>query len=141
MKKGILEIYALAVCFFTVACLVFLIGFAGWNVVQLCAPKFTIGQSDYQRHKSGDAFRESLVSEHSYAGAPAPPSASAPPAYVPPEGTALTAAREKSLQQILGDERRRALQELVKTSFFLAIAVLIFVVHWKLAGRARQNAA
>src|ERR1700722_1868897 len=105
MKKSILEIYALAVCFFTVACFVFLIGFAAWNIVQLCAPKFTIGQSDYQRHKSDDAFREPLVSEHSYGGTPAAPSASAPPAYFPPEGAALTAAREKSLQQILDVER------------------------------------
>jgi len=144
MKKSVLEIYALAVCFFTVACFVFMMGFAAWYAVELCAPKFTIGASDYQRHKSDDAFRESLISEHSYSGAPAPPSSSGaatPAPYVPPEGASLTAAREKSLQQVLDAERRQALQDLVYTSFFLCIAVLVFAVHWKLAARARQNVA
>jgi hypothetical protein len=142
MKRSILEIYALAVCFFTVACFVFMVGYAAWYVLEICAPKFTIGAAEYQRHKSDNAFRESLVSQHNYDGAPAPPSSSAPGAgtsYVPPEGAALKAAREKSLQQLLDVERRHASQDLVENSFFLCITVVVFAVHWKLAARARQN--
>lgn len=134
MKKSILEIYAMAVCFFTVACFVIVLGLGAWHVVELSAPKFTIGSQEYQRLESDDAFREWLVSQHTCGDKGAPP-------YLPPENSALTAAREKSLAQVLQAERRRALQDLVQNFFILCINAVVFAFHWRVAARARQTVA
>jgi len=42
LKKNLVEIYALAVCFFTVACFVIVAGMTAWNIIELSAPEFTI---------------------------------------------------------------------------------------------------
>jgi hypothetical protein len=128
MKKSILEIYALAVCFFNVACFVIVLGFAAWNVVEIAIPKFTISTYDYQHHRSDDAYRELLIITHN-----------AP--YAPPEGNALTAAREKALAEVLSGKRREALQDLIKDLLILSINVVVFAVHWRIAAHARRNVA
>lgn len=132
MKKSSLEIYALAVCFFTVACFVITLGLAAWHVVELAAPKFTIAANDYEHHQSDEAYRDWLVSTHS--GSEKTP-------YVPPEGAALTAAKEKSLAEVVDSQRRRALQDFVQNLFFLFIYVVVFAVHWRIAAHARRNVA
>lgn len=132
MKKTALEIYALAVCFFTVACFVIVLGLAAWHIVELSAPNFTIRSDDFQRHESDDAFREWLVSQHTCGDRNAT-------LYVPPEGSALTTARERSLAKILHAERRRALQDLVQNFFILCINAVVFAFHWKVAALVRQN--
>lgn len=132
MKKSILEIYALAVCFFNVACFVIVLGLAAWHVVELSVPKFTINSGDYQQHQSDEAFHDWLVRQRNCGDKTA---------YVPPEGAALTTAREKSLAQVLFTERRRALQDLIQNLFILCINVVAFAFHWRIAVRARQAVA
>src|SRR4051812_25820249 len=124
MKKSILEIYALAVCFFTVACFVIVLGLAAWHMFEVAAPRFTITGQDYEHHQSDDSYRDWLISSHS---------SSDKPPYSAPQGAALTAAREKSLAEVLHSQRRRGLQDLVQNLFFLVIDVLVFAVHWRIA--------
>jgi hypothetical protein len=42
VKKTILEIYALAVCFVTVICFVIALGIAAYGIVGIASPNFTI---------------------------------------------------------------------------------------------------
>jgi hypothetical protein len=132
MRKTWLEIYGLAVCFFAVACFVIVLGIAVWHVVALTAPEFALDNYNWERHQSDAAFRESLMTEHQYG--------IEKNTYAPPEGVALTQERERSYAQAIRARARSALQDLVQNLIVLLIAVVVFVVHWKIAARARQSA-
>lgn len=65
-KKGLLEIYALAVCFFTLACFVIALGMAVWDIVELSAPEFTISNNHYECHLSDEAYTDCYSNHHKY---------------------------------------------------------------------------
>jgi len=132
MKKSLLEIYALAVCFFTVVCFVVVLGMAMWDGVKVAAPDFTIRSHYWEKHQSDEAFRESLVSLRRCGDGK--------PAYTPPAGADLTKAREESYAQVLRAERRDGFQGLVQRLIILFLDLLVFLIHWKIAARARQSA-
>jgi hypothetical protein len=60
------EVYALAVCFFTMACLALATGNMLWNLVKLAMPAVTISEHEYKVHKSDDAFAQHVKRQHSY---------------------------------------------------------------------------
>ena len=134
MKKSLLEIYALAVCFFTVACFVVVLGMTLWDVVELSGPEFTIDNHTYKIHQSDEAYSESLTGRHGCDGEKKTD-------YKPPEGQALTEAREKSYAQELRSERRGALQDLIKNLIILLVDLTVFVIHWKIGAYARKSAS
>ena len=57
MKKSILEIYALAVCFVALVCFVIALGIGVYDLIQIANPVFTINAYEYNRHQSNEAFR------------------------------------------------------------------------------------
>ena len=57
MKKSILEIYALAVCFVALVCFVIALGIGVYDLIQIANPVFTINAYEYDRHQSNEAFR------------------------------------------------------------------------------------
>ena len=132
MKKSILEIYALAVCFFTVACFVVVAGMALWSAVTLAAPEFTLNGYVWNHNHSDEAYKKYLVSQHAYG--------IDKQSYVPPEGAALTEARKSNLADAVFAERRTAGQDLVRYFIFLLVNGIVFLAHWKLASRSRQSA-
>ena len=101
MKKTIVEIYALAVCFIATASFVISLGFALWNIVEMIAPEFTLEPYRYEHHQSD--------------------------------------ARMQSYKLALVSERRGALQGIFQKLIVLIIAALAFAIHWRIAGRARQD--
>lgn len=129
MNRKILEIYALAVCFFTVACFVVILGFALWNIIKLATPEFTIYSSQFKCHQSDEAYRDCYADDTEYTREENP--------LAFPEGEALTKARTESYESILMSERRDALQELVQEFIFLLINFFVFFFHWRLARYAR----
>ena len=132
MKKSWVEIYGLAVCFFTVACFVVVLGIATWDVVKICAPEFTLSSYVWDQHQTDEAFKKKLINEHRYG--------EEKNTYVPPEGAALTKEREDSLSGAIRSERRGAIQDLVRNLIILLIDLGVFLVHWKIAARARESA-
>ncbi len=56
MKKSILEIYALAVCFVALLCFVIALGIGVYDLIQITNPEFTINVYEYERHQSNEAF-------------------------------------------------------------------------------------
>lgn len=131
MKKTILEIYALAVCFFTVACFVITLGLAIWDIVELSAPEFTILNHSFECHQSDETYKDCNASQHKYTREESP--------EVFPSGQELTDARNKSYEQVIKSERRQALQGLVQKMIIILLDALVFFGHWRLARNSREN--
>jgi hypothetical protein len=129
MKKTILEIYALAVCFFTVGCFIVTIGMALWDVVEISAPEFTISNSSYQCHQTDQDYRECFSSKRQYSREKTP--------EIFPEGQDLRDKRTDAYNRILKQERRQALQSFVQKLIILMVNALVFFFHWRVAMKAR----
>ena len=56
MKKSLLEIYALAVCFVTVICFSIVLGIGLYDILEMSNPEMTIKSYQYQKHQSNEAF-------------------------------------------------------------------------------------
>ncbi len=129
MKKSSLEIYALAVCFVALGCLVIALGIGVYDLIQIANPEFTLNAYEYERHQSNQAFR----------GSPGralrgiAPGIPVEPRQRPEEE--ITQQREESYQAALRSERRRGMQSLIRIVIILVIDVLVFVPHWLLARR------
>jgi len=131
MKKNLLEIYALAVCFFTVACFVIVLGMAVWDGLQITNPEFTLNNHLYQKYQSDEAYKQHLISMHRH-------QQDAPDI---PEGEALSKERIEGFNQALKGEARAGFQSLVKNLIILFIDFFVFAVHWFIAARARRSAS
>ena len=131
MKKPILEIYALAVCFVTLVCFVIALGIGVYDLIQIANPEFTINAYEYERHQSNEAFgRSPRIQLRGVApGVPIEPTE--------PSEEELTSQREESYQAALRSERRQAGQSLTMIAIVLLIDVLVFLPHWLLARRRR----
>lgn len=129
MKKNLVEVYALAICFFTVACFVIVLGMTAWNVVALSSPEFTINNHIYDAHLTDENYRHWLRQQNQYCTED----------YKPPEGAELTKSREINWQHEIRVEQRGALQNLVQNVIVLVIDLLVFVAHWVIARRSRDG--
>ena len=131
MKKSILEIYALAVCFVALVCFLIALGIGVYDLIQITSPEFTINVYEYERHQSNEAFRGSpgRALRGIAPGIPIEPTER-------PEAE-VTQQREESYQAALRSERRRGMQSLIQIVIILVIDVLVFLPHWLLARRRR----
>ena len=148
MKKSILEIYALAVCFVALVCFVIALGIGVYDLIQIANPVFTINAYEYDRHQSNEAFRRfpglhGMVGYSAF-GSGGPTGGVAIEPGIPMEPTTpaveeeVTRQREESYQAALRSERRRGMQSFLRVVIILVIDVLVFVPHWFLAGRIRD---
>ena len=131
MKKSILEIYALAVCFVALLCFVIVLGIGMYDLIQITNPEFTLNAYEYERYQSNEAFK----------GSPGRALRGIAPG-IPIEPTQrseeeVTQQREKSYQAALRSERRAGMQSLIQIMIILVIDVLVFVPHWLLVRRTR----
>ena len=127
--KSKLEIYALAVCFAAVVCLVITSGIAGYSLIGVAAPEFTIDKYDYDRHLSNDKFfkqtrtygcKDKCDNER-------------------PTEEVLTKNRLESYQVELSGERRNNFQTLIQCFMFLAVSIVALWVHWRIAKNSRAT--
>lgn len=132
MKKSILEIYALAVCFVALVCVVIALGIGVYDLIQIATSEFTISAHEYERHQSNEAFRGPPGGRALFGMAQGIPME---PAERPEEE--VTQQREESYQAALRSERRRGMQSLTQILIVLVLDVLVFVPHWFLARRTR----
>ncbi len=129
MKKSILEVYALAVCFATIVCFVVALGVAIYDIIQISSPEFTLSSYEYNRHQSNDVFWE----RYKYGYDNRDKEMQRPPEEM------LTKQRLESYHQVIKAERRDAFQSLTLSSIILVIDVIVFLVHWRVARRARET--
>lgn len=133
MKKSILEIYALAVCFVTVVCFVVTLGIATYSVLEIAKPEFTLNSWQYSQHQTNDAYWNNC-SGGRYCG----PEEKKKERPSEPE---LTKQREESFARALSNEQRDGSQTLVKCLIVLLIDAAAFALHWLLSRRALTVAA
>ncbi len=124
-----LEVYALAVCFAAVVCLVISAGIGGYAIIRIIQPQLTLEKWHYEQHQSNDAFWQSrrygTTEDRKLEGRPTEDE--------------LTKRRVESFARALTAERRYGMQTLIQSAmFFLAGAISLFV-HWRIARRARQD--
>ena len=133
MKKSILEIYALSVCFVALVCFVIALGIGVYDLIQIANPDFTLNPNVYERHQSNQAF----------GGSPRMEMRAINPA-IPLEPTErseeeITREREASYRAVLRAERRRGMQSLTLVAIVMVIDLCVFGVHWMLSKRARAT--
>lgn len=133
MKKSILEIYALAVCFVTVVCFVVSLGIATYSVLEIVKPEFTVNSSQFSQHQTNDAFWDSCGANR-YCGPEAKKKDR-------PSEADVTKQRNDSYARVLASEQRDGSQVLVKCFIIMLIDLVVFGFHWVVARRARANAA
>lgn len=124
MKKSLLEVYALAVCFVTIVCFAVALGIGLYDLVELGNPEFTLSSYVFERHQSNEAFVRPWSKEKKR-----------------PSKEEITKQREESYQIELRKEQRSALQSLVQILIIIVIDVVVFSVHWRLAKRTRESLA
>jgi hypothetical protein len=130
MKKTILEVYALAVCFITVTCLVVCLAIAGYSLIQIEKPDFTINSYTFDQYQSNDAYWKDCGTRYCEMNE----------AKTPRPGEAeLKQQRSEAFSRVLISERRDGLQTLVKTLIVMLVAACAFYFHWIIAKRARAN--
>ena len=113
MQRSAVQIYALAVCFASLMCLVVALGIGLFDVVQIGAPQFTLaGAVAY------DSNEQYLL-------------------YFPnkkdlPEQQ-ISELRQEALHLAWVAERRAAQKSAVFVLIVLAIDAVVFLVHWRIA--------
>lgn len=140
MKKTLLEIYALLVCFVSISCFSITAGVGLYSIVAFASPELTLHNWEYERHQSNDQFWEQqgpfampVETEEAMTGKSKLPKR--------PSEAELTKARTKSYANALRSERRSALQTILQTSIIALIAMLLFLIHWRIARHARLTGA
>ena len=125
MKKSIVEIYGLAVCFATIVCFVISLGIGIYDIVEIMNPEFTMKYYAYDKHQTNDAFWKGKYSRDKKKPRPSEEE--------------LTKQREKSFQHEIKKEQRNAFQSLTQILIILVINALVFIIHWRIARRARES--
>lgn len=133
LKKTILEIYALSVCFITVVCFVVALGLSIYGVIGIANPEFTMNSWAYTQHQTNDAFWNSPPGD--------PFRSSDEKMRTRPSDADLTLQREQSYVRAVATERREGAQSVVKTMIVIVIDLVVFLFHWLIARRARTQAA
>lgn len=133
MKKSILEIYALAVCFVTVVCFVIAFGIATYAAIGIANPEFTLDSWTYGQHQTNDAFWNGCAGAR-YCGPDDKKRAR-------PSEAELSTQREDSYVRAIANERRNSSQTVVRSIIVILIDLVVFGLHWRIARSARASAA
>ena len=131
MKKSILEIYALAVCFVAVIVFTITLGIGVYNIVELVNPELTMNAWEWEKYQSNDTFFEQMPRNYDEKG-----NIDNRNDYDEDE---ITQKRENGYKIAIKSTRRGALQSIIRVLIILVINIMIFVPHWKLAKRSREE--
>ena len=130
MKKNILEIYALAVCFVSIICFVVCLGVAGYSLVQIAKPDFTMNSYDFDSHQSNDAYWKMKGARGGCSDGDKP--------VIRPSERELTKQRTEAFSLEKASEQRDGYQTLVQTLIIMLVDALAFLIHWRIARSARS---
>jgi hypothetical protein len=113
MRRSVIQIYALAVCFTTLMCLVVSLGIGLYDGVRIAFPGFTL--SGWQVYASNAHYvvfwpdKKDLPDEQ------------------------ITNLREAAHRDALAGERHGATQSLLFVSIILIIDIVVYMAHWRIA--------
>ena len=126
--KSKLEIYALAVCFASVVCLVISFGVAGYAFFEITAPEITMNKYQYDKYQTNMAFAESMRSCSK-------DDAKKPVVQLSEE--AQTKQRHDAYSVELKAEKRGGFQTLIRSFMFILVSGIALIIHWKIAQKSR----
>lgn len=124
MKKTILEIYALAVCFIVIICFSFTLGLAVYDLIQIKYPSFTLSAWQYEQYQSNESFCSKRPGDEKMCANKT--------------ASDITRLRETAYASALQGEQRDGWQGIVKSIIIFFICLFIFIPHWFIARRARN---
>lgn len=130
MKKAILEIYALAVCFVAVMCFAAFFSLGTYNVIQMLKPEFTMNDWVYEIHQTNDAYWKHSRNTDGGDGENTQPR---------PDEATLSRQRQESFARAQATEAREGARSLVKSLIFLLADLVVFSSHWVIGRRARAE--
>ncbi len=119
--KSKLEIYALAVCFCCIGCLIISGSIAAQSLLRAAAPEMMISGGEYSVHQTNEAY----LTTYSDVKQKKLPDAE------------VTKLREASYQRLIVQEQRNGFQSLLSALIFVLSATVALWVHWRIAKRAR----
>ena len=131
MKRDLVQIYALAVCFFCAAGMAITVSFVLYGIVQATVPTFTLPGHQYERHADATAYRQSQIAR-------APESMQLEYAELSPEK--LENERKRSLERHIATESRSGYQTILRCGIIFAVFACVFFLHWRLSRRQREAA-
>lgn len=117
--RSLVQIYALAVCFASMMCLMVVLGIGLYDLVQIALPEFTLAH--HQSYESNDGY---LLY------------------YPDKQGLAedeLTRLRDQGPRQAVAAERRSAAQSGVFVLIVSLIDLAVFAAHWTLANKQNDG--
>jgi hypothetical protein len=129
MKKSLLEIYALAVCFATIVCFVISLGVAIYSIIEIINPEFTMNSYEYKRYQSNDAYWLSRVDDWR----------NKEKEMQRPSEDELTKQRTEGYRLAVIAEKRDGYQGITKTAIVILINIVVFFIHWRIAKRSRET--
>ena len=127
MKKSLLELYALVVCLGTLTWFVVGLGIGIYDLIVIVNPEFTLNEYEFKRHQTNQRYYEASRIRGSREERPRP------------HDDQLTAMRQDSYAVALRSEQRSHTQSLTQISISMVIAAGVFLLHWRLALRARSQ--
>jgi hypothetical protein len=131
MKKTILEIYALIICFGAVITLSINIGLAIYSIIGIASPTTTLNSYGYKNHQNNDAFWQSKPN-HNYN----PKTEETAPR---PDEKTLTKKRLASYQLEIKAEHRSNIQNLIIQFIIIVVSSLLLLIHWLFILRKKQT--
>jgi len=131
MKKSVLEIYSLAVCFIGVVALVISLGTGIFSSLAIMFPDFTIDQWQYEQHQTNEKYWENHPNRY-------PPELKGEMREKPSDEK-LTKMRNESYEIVLKSEQRNGAQTLVNSVIFFIISTFVFFIHWRIFKKSSKN--
>jgi hypothetical protein len=122
MKKSLLEIYALAICFAAVVTIMFQGATATYQILEITWPEFFLSRWDYLQYQTDEAFLERW-----------------PDKKPPPDLKDVPRLRQERLALAIQNQRHFAVQNLINSAIYLVVGFVVFALHWVLARRERRR--
>lgn len=122
VRKNLLEIYALTVCFASVMFLIVTVAMCLYEAVRITAPSATVAGWTYERSLSDEAFLSNW-----------------PQGRPVPEASTLARLRTDALRSALDSERHSGVNSLLQSLMYAIVAGVVFWLHWRLARRERLH--
>jgi hypothetical protein len=126
--KSKLEIYALAVCFASVVCLIIASSIGGYALFKIAAPELTMSTYLYDKHQTNDDYWKankccSKKKEEN----------------TRPSEKDITQQRLESFSIKTRSEQREGFQSLIRSLIFILVGALTLFIHWRIAKHSREQ--
>lgn len=129
MKRAV-QVYALTVCFFTMACLAITTGLALWSGLKIAVPTLTLSKSEYRAHQSDEAYLEHLSAKYSYK--------IKNDQYTLPDIEQIPAMRERAYSELVASERHGAMNSFLFQLIIIIVDLAVYWFHWRMV-REEKN--